>query len=189
VFSDATKYFSAVILLAGLTSASCNGVVPAEPTAPTTAGEPVAFAVEPARVTPEFLPPSGLHCGGARPFRTHLAVILGSMPGGFFETLDVGFNDRFGVASRPIVLGVSNTLSNSQAIGASPVPLPTTSPIPFPTTGPNSGLPGVGTPQRVPLILEFGCLVRPQGTIVVTAGTRDRHGRRGEQRRTIDVGE
>ena len=133
MFSDATKYFSAVILLAGLTSASCNGVVPAEPTAPTTAGEPVAFAVEPARVTPEFLPPSGLHCGGARPFRTHLAVILGSMPGGFFETLDVGFNDRFGVASRPIVLGVSNTLSNSLAIGPSPVPLPTTSPIPFPT--------------------------------------------------------
>ena len=184
--SDATRYLSAVILLGGLTSASCNGVAPAEPTGPT-AGEPVAFAVEPARVTPEFLPPSGLNCRGGRPFRTHFVVILGSLSGASFETLDVGFNDRFGVASRPIVLGVSHTLSSSLAIGPSPVPLPTTSPIPFPTTGPNSGLPGVGTRQRVPLILEFGCLVRPQGTIVVTAGTRDRHGRRGEQRLTIEV--
>jgi hypothetical protein len=188
VCSDATRDFAAVILLAGLTSASCNGVVPAEPTAPT-AGGPVAFAVEPARVTPEFLPPPGLHCGAARPFRTHFAVILGSMPGASFETLDVGFSDRLGVASRPIVLGVSSTFSNSLAIGPSPVPLPATSPIPFPSTGPNSGLPGVGTSQRVPLILEFGCLVRPHGTIVVTAGTRDRHGRRGERRLTIDVGE
>ena len=186
--TDATRYLSAVILLAGLATASCNGVVPAEPTAPT-AGEPVAFAVEPARVTPEFLPPSGLDCRGRRPFRTHFVVFLGSMPGASFETLDVGFNDRLGVASRPIVLGVSSTLSNSLAIGPSPVPLPTMSPIPFPTTGPNSGLPGVGTPQRVPLILEFGCLVRPQGTIVVTAGMRDRRGRRQEQRLTIDVGE
>lgn len=188
MFSDATKYLSAVILVAGVTSASCNGAVPAEPTAPT-AAEAVAFAVEPARVTPEFLPPSGLHCGGARPFRTHFAVILGFMSGASFETLEVGFNDRLGVASRPIVLGVSSTLSSSLAIGPSPVGLPTTSPVPFPTTGPNSGLPGVGTPQRVPLILEFGCLVRPEGTIVVTAGTRDRHGRRGEQRLTVDVEE
>lgn len=187
MFSDAARFFAAVILLAGLASASCNAVVPAEPTAPT-GGEQVAFAVEPARVTPEFLPPSGLHCGGARPFRTHFAVILGSMPGGSFETLDVGFSDRFGVISVPAVVGASPRLGSTNG-SLPPVPLATSTPIPFPTTGPNSGLPGVGTSQRVPLILEFGCLVNPHGTIVVTAGTRDRHGRRGEQRLTIDVGE
>jgi hypothetical protein len=184
--SDVPWFLSAVILLAGLISASCNGVAPAEPTAPT-AGQPVAFAVEPARVTPEFLPP-GLHCGGARAFRTHFAVILGSMPGVTFETLHVGFSDRFGAVHRPIVLGVSRVLSSSLAIGPSPVPLPTSSPIPFPTTGPNNGLPGIGTPLRVPVVLEFGCLVRPHGTIVVTAGTRDRRGRLGDHRLTIDVG-
>jgi hypothetical protein len=187
--SDATRFLFGAVLLAGLTSASCNGVVPAEPTAPT-AGEPVALAAEPSRVTPEFLPPSGLHCGGARPFRTHFVVILGAMSGVVVETLNVGFSDRFGVFSRPIVLGVSSVLSSSLAIGPSPVPLPTSSPIVFPTTGPNTGLLGsAGSSQRVPVTLEFGCLVRPQGRIVVTAGTRDRRGRWGEHRLMIDVGD
>jgi hypothetical protein len=187
--SDATRFLFGALLLAGLTSASCNGVVPAEPTAPT-AGEPVALAVEPARVTPEFLPPSGLHCGGARPFRTHFVVILGAMPGLSVGSLNVGFTDRFGEVSLPSVLGSTSALAGPTMAGPSPVPLPTTSPIPFPTTGPNSGLvASIGSAQRVPVILEFGCLVRPQGTIVVTAGTLDHRGRRGDHRLTIDVGE
>jgi hypothetical protein len=189
VCSDATRYLSAAILFAGLTSASCNGVVPTEPTAPTS-GEPVAFAVEPARVRPEFLPPSGVDCGGRRPFRTRFVVILGSIPGVLFETLHVDFSDRFGVVSRPIVLGTSDVLSSSLASGPSPVPLPTSSPISFPTTGPNSGLlESVGSSRRLPVTLEFGCRTRPGGTIVVIAGTRDRSGRWGDHRLTIDVGE
>ena len=187
--SDATRFLFGALLLAGLTSASCNGVVPAEPTAPT-AGEPVAFAVEPARVTPEFLPPSGTHCGGARPFRTRFDVILAAMPGLFVASLNVGFTDRFGVVSLPHVLGTTSALAGSTMIGPSPVPLPTSSPIPFPTTGPNTGLlESIGPSQRVPVTLEFGCLVRPNGTIVVTAGTRDHRGGRGDRRLMIDVGE
>jgi hypothetical protein len=187
--SDATRCLSAVILLASLTTISCNGVAPAEPTAPT-AGEPVAFAVEPARVTPEFLPPSGTHCGGARPFRTRFVVIVGAMPGLSVGSLNVGFTDRFGVVSLPNVLGSTSALAGPVMTGPSPVPLSTSAPIPFPTTGPNTGLvESIGSSQRVPVILEFGCLVRPQGTIVVTAGTRDRRGRRGDHRLTIDVGD
>jgi hypothetical protein len=189
--SDATRFLFGALLLAVLTSASCNGVVPAEPTAPTapTAGEPVALAVEPARVTPEFLPPSGLHCGGARPFRTRFVVILGAEPGLVVTSLNVGFSDRFGVISLPSVLGSTSALAGPAMSGPSPVPLPTSTPIPFPTTGPNSGLiESIGSSQRVPVILEFGCLVRPQGTIVLIARTRDRHGRRDHQL-TIDVGD
>ena len=186
---DLTRSLAGVILLAALIGASCSDVVPTEPTASAKA-EPLAFAVEPARVTPEFLPPSGTHCGGARAFRTRFVVILGAMPGLSVASLNVGFTDRFGVVSLPSVLGSTSALAGPVMGGPSPVPLPTSAPIPFPTTGPNTGLvESIGSSQRVPVILEFGCLVRPQGTLVVTAGTLDRRGRRGDHRLTIDVGE
>jgi hypothetical protein len=186
---DVTRSFAGVILLAGLTSASCGEVVPPEPTAPTKT-VPVALAAEPARVMPEFLPPFGIGCAGARPFRTRFVLILGGMEGFVLHDLQVGFSDRFGVISVPAVLGASGSRLGSMTGSLPPIALPTSTPIPFPTTGPNSSFFGSGgTSERLPVILEFGCHVQPLGTIVVTAGTRDHRGRRGDHRLTIDVGE
>ena len=183
---DVTRSLSGVILFAGLICASCSDAVPTEPTASTKA-QPLSLAAEPARVTPEFLPPDGIGCAGARPFRTRFVLILGGMDGFVLQDLRVGFSDPFGAISVPAVVGATRLGSITGSLP--PNPLPTSTPIPFPTTGPNSGLPGVGSPQRVPVILEFGCLVRPQGTIVVTAGTLDHRGRRGDRRLMIEVGD
>jgi hypothetical protein len=186
---DVTRSLSAVTLLAGLISASCSDVVPAEPTAPTKL-QPLALAAEPARVTPEFLPPFGTGCGGARPFRTRFVLVLGGIEGLVLQDLQVGFSDRFGVIAVPAVIPPLSAPSSSFGSSGVPVRVPTSTPIPFPTTGPNSGLLGsAGTSGRLPVTLEFGCHVEPLGTIVVTAGTRDHRGRRGDHRLTIDVGE
>jgi hypothetical protein len=186
---DVTRSLSGVILLGGLISASCTDVVPTEPTASTKA-QPLSLAAEPARVTPEFLPPPGTGCAGTRPFRARFVLILGGMGGFVLQDLQAGFSDRFGVISVPAVLGASGSRLGSMTGSLPPVPLATSTPIPFPTTGPNSGLVGsTSISERLPVILEFGCQVRPQGTIVVTAGTLDHRGRRGDHRLTIDVGE
>ena len=183
---DVTRSLSGVILLAGLISTSCSDVVPTEPTASPKA-QPVSMAAEPTRVTPEFLPSVGPSCGGRRPFRTRFAVILRAMDG--VQTLDVSFTDRSGVIVAPAVIPASDLFTGSM-MTSPPIRLPTSTPIPFPTTLANVDLSTpAGTSQRLPVTLEFGCHVQPLGTIVVTAGTRDHRGRRGDQRVTIDVGE
>jgi hypothetical protein len=178
-----TRSLSGVILLAGLIGASCSDAVPTEPTASSKA-QPVSIAAEPSRVTPDFLPPFDIGCGGARPFRTRFVLVLGGMDGLVLQDLRVGFRDPFGVISVPAVAGASRLGSMNGSLP--PIPMTTSTPIPFPTTGPNSGL---IPSERLPVILEFGCHVRPHGTIVVTAGTLDHRGRRGDHRLTIEVGE
>jgi hypothetical protein len=184
---DVTRSLFGVLVLAGLLSASCSDVVPTGPTESPRA-QPLSLAAEPAQVTPEFLPPNDVVCAGARPFRTRFVLVLGGIGGFVLQDLRVGFTDPFGVISVPAVVGASRLGSMNGSLP--PNPLPTSTPIPFPTTGPNTGLiPSTSISERLPVILEFGCHVRPHGTIVVTAGTRDRGGRRGDHRLTIDVGE
>ena len=177
-----TRSLSGVILLAGLISASCSDAVPTEPTASSKLQQPVSIAAEPTRVTAEFLPPVDTTCAGARPFRTRFVLVLGGMEGFVLQDLRVGFSDPFGVTSLPAVVGASRLGSMNGSLP--PIPMTTSTPIPFPTTGPNSGL---IPSERLPVILEFGCHVRPHGTIVVTAGTLDHRGRRGDHRVTIEV--
>jgi hypothetical protein len=43
--------------------------------------------------------------------------------------------------------------------------------------------------QEFPVTLEFGCHVRPQGTIVVAVGTRDGRGRSMTHQLSVGVGE
>jgi hypothetical protein len=189
---DVTRFLSGVILLAGLISASCSDVMPTEPTASAKA-QPLALAAEPAQVTPEFLPTT-TGCGGARPFRARFVLIFGGMGDFVLQDLQVGFNDRFGVIAVPSVISPLSAPATSFDSSGVPVRVPTSTPIPFPTTGPNSGvLESINVSERLserlPVLLEFGCRVQPHGTIVVTAGTRDRRGRRGDHRLTIDVGD
>ena len=185
---DVTRFLSGVILLAGLISASCSDVMPTEPTASAKA-QPLALAAEPAQVTPEFLPTT-TGCGGARPFRARFVLIFGGMGDFVLQDLQVGFNDRFGVIGVPAVISPLSAPPTSFDSSGVPVRVPTSTPIPFPTTGPNSGLvESINVSERLPVILEFGCHVQPLGTIVITAGTRDHRGRRGDHRITIDVGD
>ena len=186
---DVTRSLSGVILLAGLISTSCSDSMPTEPTA-STKTPTLSLAAEPARVTPEFLPPSGAGCAGARPFRTRFVLILVAMGDFVLQDLQVGFSDRFGVIAAPAV--VTPLTAPPTTFGSSGVPMrvPTSTPIPLPTTGPNSGLvESIRISDRLPVILEFDCHVQPLGTIVVTAGTRDRRGQRGDHRLTIEVGD
>ena len=183
---DVTRSLSGVILLAGLISTSCSDVMPTGPTAASKA-QPVSIAAEPARVTPEFLPSIAPSCGGRRPFRTRFAVILGAMDG--LQTLDASFTDRSGVFVAPAVIAASDLFTGSM-MTSPPTRLPTSTPIPFPTSLANIDLSmPAGPSQRLPVTLEFDCHVQPLGTIVITAGTRDHRGRRGDHRLTIDVGE
>ena len=183
---DVTRSLSGVILLAGVISTSCSDGVPTEPTASPKA-QPVAIAAEPIRVTPEFLPSVGPSCAGRRPFRTRFAVILGAMDG--LQTLDASFTDRSGVFVAPAVTPASDLFTGSM-LTSPPIRLPTSTPIPFPTTLANIDLSTpAGTSQRLPVTLEFDCHVQPLGTIVITAGTRDHRGRRGDHRLTIEVGD
>jgi len=183
---DVIRSLSGVILLAGLISTSCSDAVPTEPTASAKA-LPVSIAAEPARVTPEFLPSVVPSCGGRRPFRTRFAVILGTLDS--VQTLDASFTDRSGVVVAPAVIPASDLFTGSM-MTSPPIRLPTSTPIPFPTTLATIDLSTpAGTSQRLPVTLEFGCHVQPLGTIVITAGTRDHRGRRGDHRVTIGVGD
>jgi hypothetical protein len=180
---DVTRSVSGVILLAGLIGASCSDV-PTEPT-PSTKAQALSIAAEPTRVTPEFLPSIGPSCGGQRAFRTRFAVILAAVEG--LQTLDVSFTDRSGVFVAPAVVPASDLFTGSM-MTSPPIRLPTSTPIPFPTTLSNIDLSmPAGTSQRLPVTLEFGCHVQPLGTILITAGTRDHRGQRGEHRLAIEV--
>ena len=174
------------ILLAGLACVSCSDVAPADTTAPTSI-KSIALSVQPDKVEPEFLPSTG-RCAGA--FRTRFVVVAGGMEAFAVQELGVSFSDSFGVLTVPTVLSASAAQSGSIIPSSPPVPLPTSMPIPIPSAGPNNGLSGFpGGSRQVAVALEFGCNVRPQGTIVVAVGTRDDRGRSTTHRLTVDVGE
>jgi hypothetical protein len=176
------------ILLAGLACVSCSDVTPADATAPSSIRE-IALSVQPEKVEPEFLPPIG-RCTGTRAFRTRFVVVAGGAQGFVVQELHVSFSDRFGVLTVPTVLSASAAQSGSIIPSSPPVPLPTSMPIPIPSAGPNNGLSVFpGGSRQVPVALEFGCHVRPQGTIVVAVGTRDDRGRSTTHRLSVDVGE
>ena len=176
------------ILLAGLACVSCSDAAPADATAPTSVRD-IALSVQPEKVEPEFLPPIG-RCSDTRAFRTRFVVVAGGMEAFVVQELRVSFSDRFGVPTVPAVLSASAAQSGSMIPSSPPIPLPTSMPIPIPTSGPNNGLSVFpGGSQEVPVTLEFGCGVRPQGTIVVAVGTRDGRGRSTTHRLSVDVGE
>ena len=177
------------ILLAGLACVSCSDAAPADATAPSSV-RAIALSVQPEKVEPEFLPPIG-RCTGTHAFRTRFVVIVeGGMEAVVVQELRVSFSDRFGVTAVPAVLPATGAPSGSMITSSPPIPLPTSMPIPIPTSGPNDGLSVFpGGSQELPVTLEFGCNVRPQGTIIVAVGTRDGRGRSTTHQLKVDVGE
>lgn len=181
-----TACVPAAVLLAGLACMSCSDAAPPDVTTPTSI-RAIALAVQPERVEPEFLPPF-VGCSGARAFRTRFAVVVGGMETFVVQELRVSFSDRFGMTAVPTVLPATGAPSGSMMTSSPPIPLPSSMPIPIPTTGPNDGLSVFpGGSQELPVLLEFGCHVRPQGTIVVSVGTRDGRGRSTTHQLTVDV--
>jgi hypothetical protein len=175
-----------ILLLAGLACVSCSDAAPTDTTAPTSI-KSIALSVQPEKVEPEFLPPIG-RCTGARAFRTRFVVVAGGMEAFVVQEVRVSFRDRFGVIAVPTVLSASAAPFGSLIPSSPPVPLPTSMPIPVPTSGPNNGLSVFPTgSQEIPVTLEFGCGVRPHGTIVVAVGTRDGRGRSTTHRLSVDV--
>jgi len=174
-----TSRVAVAVLLTALVSAACSDdSSPADPTAPTVV-QTMSFSADPIRIHPEFLSTGGCHDG--RGFRTRVDVAIASgMHGGVVTGLRAGFTDRSGVVAFPI--GSSENIPSSWTISGSPtVPVPTNMAVPFPVPS--------NTSQRIPVVLEFGCQVRPQGTLLVVVDTRDDRGASSTHRVNIEVGD
>jgi hypothetical protein len=170
-----------LLLLTSLVSTACSDSNPADVTGPTDAAPLLSLSAEPAVVTPEFLPRIGM-CNAPR-FRTRFVVILGGIRGVAVTGLFVSFTDFLGFAAVPTVIPAAPFGGTTQ-ISAARIP------VPFPASGPADGLSvPTGFPQQVPVTLEFACHVRPRGTIIVSADTRDGRGRMGTSRFSVQVGE
>ena len=182
-----SKYVAGVLLLATLAVAACGEHNSVAVTAPTEA-QSLRLTAEPASITPEFLVRHV--CPAAPAFRTRFVIIVSGTDGLIVTGLHVGFVDRLGINVLPTVLTDGlNTSGSGSSLRTPPIPLPSSMPIPIPTSGPNDGLSVfTGRTERVPVTLEFGCNVRPHGTILVDADTRDHRGRSGRSRLTVEVG-
>ena len=181
-------YVPGAILMAGLACVSCSDSTPADATAPTSVGT-MTFSVQPERVAPEFLSAND-GCSGARAFRTRFVVVAGGMRGFVVQELRASFSDPFGLVTVPLLIPPTGPIPGSMMGSSLPLPLPSSMPVPIPSGGVNNGLTvTAGSSREVPVALEFGCHVRPRGTIVVVVGTRDDRGRSTTHRLTVDVGE
>src|SRR5215211_3953178 len=176
---------SGTLLLVVLAGAACSGSDPVAATSPTAAPQ-VSLKAEPSIVRPDFLPPSAA-CHDHPGFRTRFVVFVGGFGGVTMDGLQASFVDAFGVSVMPGVIASGVFGGATSTTSGVPVPLPTSGPIPFPMTGPVP-IPD-GATRQVPVTLEFGCHVRPHGTIVVTARTRDGRGRSWDQRLAVAVEE
>lgn len=182
MYAHFSKYVAGVLVLVVLVSAACSENNPVDVLGPTAAPQALSLTAEPAVVTPEFLPTTFSVCNAPR-FRTRFVVLLGGIRGVAVTGLFVGFTDFLGLAAVPTVLPAA-PFGGTTTFSAARVP------VPFPATGPNDGLSvPTGFPQNVPVTLEFGCHVRPRGTILVTADTRDGRGRMETARLSVPVGE
>jgi hypothetical protein len=170
-----TSRVAAAVLLTVLASAACSDDAnPVDPSAPTVV-QTMSFSADPTRIHPEFLSAGGCHDGRAVRTRVDVAI-AGGMHGVVVTGLRAGFTDRSGVVAFPI--GSPGNIPSSWTSGSPTVPVPTNMAVPFPVPS--------NTSQRVPVVLEFGCQVRAQGTLIVVAETEDR-GRMTTHRIAIEV--
>ena len=181
-----TTHVPGAMLLAALACVSCSDVAPADATAPT-AVETIAFSIRPERVEPEFLPSTG-RCAGARSERgspsspAETRVRRAGASRELQQSLRGGHGPAGPVGERPAVRFDDGVLAAcpSADLDADPHPVGGAEQRPL-------GDPGRLT--EVPVALEFGCHVRPQGAIIVAVGTLDDRGRSTTHRLTVDVSE
>ena len=182
-----TGFVPGAILMAGLACVSCSDSTPADATAPTSVGT-ITFSVQPRESLPEFLSAND-GCSGARAFRTRFVVVAGGMQGFVVQELRASFSDPFGLVTVPLLIPPTGPIRFDDGVLAAP-------PAAVVDAGSHPVGQGEQRPDRhggqltgVPVALEFGCHVRPRGTIVVVVGTRDNRGRSTTHRLTVDVGE
>jgi hypothetical protein len=186
------KYVPFVLVSVVVGVAACgqsNATSPTTPTAPD-AVVTASLTAEPSTVTPEFLPIT--FCPAQPAFRTRIVVIVSGGSDVILWRLRFGFTDRFGVNTLPI--GTSSLTTSFPSIPNSmPVPIPGVMNIPHSTPIPIPGSPSIdgvlltGGFHRVPMSLEFGCGVRPGGTLNITADVSDRRGRQGTSEVSVKI--
>lgn len=127
-------------------------------------------SVEPAIVTPEFLP--GPLCGGLRPFRTRFDLFLRADRDLFLRGLRFEFRDRNG--GRALPLPVLVTLPTVP--GPVPLPLTTSLPNPIPGSLPFHGVAIPPVASVLGILLNFDCGVRAEGTLSIGVEVTARDG-------------
>ena len=171
--------YTPAFLILGLAGVTACGDSPA-PTSPSAAaGLGASLTAEPLSARPEFLP--GFSCPGRPAFGVGLTVIVAARNYDvILQRLRFTFSDPRGGRALPEVFPTSMPTPSSSIPSTSPIPmpgaigLPTTPPVGVPGSPPIQDLPILrGASRSLPFFLRFGCDVVPEGTLVVTADTRD----------------
>ena len=168
------------VLLVGVTA--CNRSS-ASVTAPGAAFETTdvrsSLDVEPRSLSPALLPAGS--CVGGRPFGAGVSVVFRGEHDVILRGLRFSFVDRFGVTTLPQVVPVP-----------SPFAIPTTTPVTLPGIAALPGLSPITMPGSTPItglifaggtsnvlhyFVHFGCVVAPEGLLIISADAGDRSGR------------
>lgn len=172
------KYVLLLPLWAFVTASACSDGNGSGLTGPSGAA-PASITAEPETLTPEVVEQRS--CGQSEAFGLRVVLKVGSREDIVVQRLDFMLQDSFGrrtapvavlpVGTSPIPIAPPNTLP-------SPSPIPGAMPVPLPGA-PASGISiAPGTTQSFPFVVEFGCGVPAQGTLVVTVESAGRDGAR-----------
>jgi hypothetical protein len=177
--------FAPATLVLAIAAAACedgNSVLRTGPTRPAPLQSQL-LSVEPALLTPEFLP--GPSCRGFAPFQLRFNLVLRADRQFGLERIRFGFRDRSGGRTVPIVVPSVLPDPGGRAL---PITIPTTPAVPVP-----GALPVHGTTVSPPfgtlgLLVSLGCGVPPVGTLLIDADTIDPDGRSDTARVSATVG-
>ncbi len=194
MYTRSPKYILVLLFPAIALIAACGNHDSVSPTSPA----PVTSALitaEPMTARPEFLPIS--FCPAAPSFGVRLLItISGNGEIVIVQRLRFAFTDRLGGFAVPTVTQTSTALSGGIPTSM-PVPLPTSPSIPIPSASPIP-IPGslpveelrihAGVSGTLPVLLNFGCGVPADGTLVVSVDTTYRRGRSSTSQVRVRVG-
>ena len=183
---ERSRWVAALVMPMALITAACSE----NSGSPTVAGsfqlnQSTLVTAEPATITPRFV--SDPFCGGALSFLALLRVTIGSHEDVWLGRVGFDFLDGSGVRTFPTAVPIPS--SGSTIPTSTPVPIPSASPIPVPGHVPFGGvlIPG-GQPRTQSFSLNFGCGVRPAGTLFLVIETTDRRGKAHKTGSSVLVG-
>jgi hypothetical protein len=195
MYTRSPTYITVLLVPAIVVIAACGNHDSASPTAPGAVTSALVVAAEPMTATPEFTSIS--FCPAAPSFGVRLLItISGNGDIVILQRLRFAFTDRFGGFAVPVVTQTSTALSGGIPTSM-PVPLPTSPSIPIPGASPIP-IPGslpveelriqAGVSGTLPVLLNFGCGVPADGTLVVSVDTTDMRGRSSTSQVRVRVG-
>ena len=169
-----------LFLVSAFAVISCGETQPVSPTAPGPVDKAMITA-EPATVSPEFLPTP--FCPRFSPFGARFALVVRPGQDLILRVVQFQFVDRFGGRTFPSVIPLDTTAFPPSSLpGSPPIPTPTPStlpssgPVPIPSSPFSPLLIPAGTFREFPFLLQFGCGVPAEGTVVVSLEFTDRRG-------------